>query len=64
MPARFPGAGNVRYNLACLEASTVAPTPRSTISLRRWRRVRSARKDEDLVSLRGTPRFTELTGAD
>ncbi len=63
--ARFPDAGNVRYNAACLEAldgnaeaalDHLARAIEARPECAQW-----ARTDDDLTSLRAEPRFAELT---
>jgi hypothetical protein len=62
---RFPNAGNVRYNAACLEAldgnaeaalDHLARAIEARGEVAQW-----AREDGDLASLRSHPRFAELT---
>jgi hypothetical protein len=65
--SRFPDTGSVHYTAACLEAldghteaalDHLAQAIEDRPEFAKW-----AREDEDLVSLRESPRFTELTAA-
>lgn len=65
--SRFPDAGNVRYNAACLEAldgNAEAALEHLTRAIAaRPEYAEWAREDGDLASLREDPRFTDLTAA-
>jgi AraC-like ligand binding domain len=65
--SRFPDAGNVRYNSACLEAldgnRDLALEHLSRAIADRPEVAEWAREDDDFVALRDDPRFAELTGA-
>lgn len=65
--SRFPDAGNVRYNAACLEAldgdTEAALEHLARAVAERPECAEWAREDDDLVSLREHPRFAQLTAA-